>query len=706
MRLMPVLSALVACNIGLAITELDHEKIQRSLEARTWAHETRDLSSLLGDLETCEGCERVLSVLKAVVKTGDDALIALGKRLCKDSSAYDSQFCNGVVEREAPSIASIIRTMEVGSSSARHFCMTFLGVCSAPAINHWNVDFASPKLCSEVKIKSVGGRKPIQVIHYSDIHVDPLYEKGSNTKCGKPTCCRSYTEDDKPGKTKNPAGPFGDHSCDAPTTLEKSMYDFIKKEFPHAAFTLFTGDIVDHGLWNTSKSYNQGLIQQSYEMMNDGLNIVYGATGNHEVHPPNIFEPESLGSQTRWVYETLSKEWSRWIDGASLPEAQAVGGYSTKYPNGNLRIISLNTNMYYRLNFLLYQKQLEKDPNGQFAWLAKELDAAEKAGENVYIIGHMPMGDADALPDGSNYFDQIVNRYASTIRAMFFGHTHLDHFEISYSNYAERTHDNAVAISYICPSLTPTSGMPSFKVYDVDPETFAVIDAKTYMADMNDESFQNNGPTWKQYYSAKEVYGEIASPRLAGAKAELSPSFWHNVTVAFEKNQTHFDAYMERKSRGWKTDQKCADKCRQTEICALRAGRAQDNCWVPVPGIHFSKRDGSGHNHNKHDECGSSVSRDILSNLVRRLDMLEMLQERFLAEGATIEPILVRREEPSSSATATQTQNYCVAGPENSSSTGSATGGVATATAVKGNAARGPGAAAFWASGVFALLAL
>jgi sphingomyelin phosphodiesterase len=509
---------------------------------------------------------------------------------------------------------------------------------------------------------------------------------------------------DEPGKTKNPAGEFGDHHCDTPTTLEKSMYEYIKKEFPDAAFSLFTGDIVDHGLWNTSKPYNQDLIEHSYEMMTNNLNLVYGTAGNHEAHPPNIFEPKSVGNETQWVYDTLSQEWARWIGNASV-EAKAIGAYSTKYPKGNLRVISLNTNMYYRLNFILYQKELEKDPNGQIAWLAKELDAAEKANESVYIIGHMPLGEADALPDSSNYFDQVVNRYSTTIKAMFFGHTHLDHFEISYSNYAARAHNNAIAISYICPSLTPTSGMPSFRVYDVDPDTFAVLDAKTYIADMDDKSYQTSGPTWRQYYSAKEIYGAITSPRL-DATAELSPSFWHNVTVAFEKNQTSFDGYMARKSRGWKADKQCTDKCRDTEICGLRAGRAQDNCWAPTPGVHFSKRDESQHNHNKHDECGTSVSKDILSALVRRVDMLEMVQERFLAEGATVAPIIVRREEPSSSAppTPTQTEDNCEPGAANATSSVTTTG--AASPTPKGNAAAGVGPMALLALGAIAALSI
>lgn len=77
--------------------------------------------------------------------------------------------------------------------------------------------------------------------------------------------------------------------------------------------------------------------------------------------------------------------------------------------------------MYYKENFWLYEATMETDPSGQLAWLVTELQAAEDAGERVYIIGHMPMGAGDALYDGSNYFDQIVNRYEATIAALFFG---------------------------------------------------------------------------------------------------------------------------------------------------------------------------------------------------------------------------------------------------------------------------------------------
>jgi sphingomyelin phosphodiesterase len=143
----------------------------------------------------------------------------------------------------------------------------------------------------------------------------------------------------------------------------------------------------------------------------------------------------------------------------------------------------------------------------------------------------------------------------------------------------------------------------------------------------------------------------MVSPPLIHPKAQLTPAFWHNVTVAFEKNETLFNEYMTRKSRGWEVNKKCTDKCREDEICDLRAARVEDSCHTPIPGVRFSRRrrEGKGrgsreeetkqqHNHNKHDECGASVSRDILSALVRRPDMLQIVQRNFLARMATVGP--------------------------------------------------------------------
>jgi sphingomyelin phosphodiesterase len=278
--------------------------------------------------------------------------------------------------------------------------------------------------------------------------------------------------------------------------------------------------------------------------------------------------------------------------------------------------------MYYVQNYWLYRKTMLRDPNNQFEWLVTELDKAEMAGERVWIIGHMSVGAHDAFHDQSNYLDQIVNRYSYTIAGMFYGHTHKDHFQISYSDYKNRKAETASAMSYIGPSLTPTSGMPAFRVYLVDPVTFAVLDHETYITDMSDPSFQKS-PVWKKYYSAKEAYAPLlGNSSFLDPTTELTPAFWHRLTEVFERNQDAFNHYVARKSRGWDV-QSCDGVCRDLEICELRAARAQDNCFDPAPGVHFKKR---AENPQERDECGISVSRATMGSLAVRGEGVMLLR--------------------------------------------------------------------------------
>lgn len=227
---------------------------------------------------------------------------------------------------------------------------------------------------------------------------------------------RPYTPADAPGNNDFPAGPFGDHNCGAPLSLEQSMYNAIKTFSPD--FALFTGDIVDHAIWNTTVEQNTAEITMAYHHMADTGLFVYGTVGNHEMSPANAIPPSHLGSSAQWLYNVISDAWARWI--GTPEEIKTIGAYSIKHPNTNLRIISVSTNMWYTLNFWLYNGVM-RDPSGHLQWLVGELDKAEKVGERVYLVGHMPMGTSDALHDGSNYFDQVVNRYQATIAGMFFG---------------------------------------------------------------------------------------------------------------------------------------------------------------------------------------------------------------------------------------------------------------------------------------------
>lgn len=182
-------------------------------------------------------------------------------------------------------------------------------------------------------------------------------------------------------------------------------------------------------------------------------------------------------------------------------------------------------------------------------------------------------------------------------------------------------------MSYIAPSMTPMSGHPAFRVYTVDPITFGVLDAVTYIANMSDPSFNSaEGPKWTKYYSAKETYGPLITKGEAAEEDELAPAFWHSVTEVLEKDASAFEEFFARRKRGWAAGS-CEGECKSTEICKLRAARAQDNC-VP-PGLRFgllreSKESGV---RVERDECEGSVVRDTLGSLVVDSEMLAAFEK-------------------------------------------------------------------------------
>jgi sphingomyelin phosphodiesterase len=209
----------------------------------------------------------------------------------------------------------------------------------------------------------------------------------------------------------------------------------------------------------------------------------------------------------------------------------------------------------------------------------------------------------------------------------------VDQLEIAYSDYSSdytlRTANDAIEVSYICPSMTPTSGPPAFRVYSVDPVTFGVLDIETYIANISDPSYQIS-PVWQKYYSAKEIYGPLVTPPLTDPTAELTPEFWHNVTAAFINDDTAFQGYIARQTRGFDVSD-CTGTCKSSEICGIRAAESQYNCGTITPGISFKKRDEFAERSLgtvEVGECEGSQARPIIAKIVAQQGMLEEAARR------------------------------------------------------------------------------
>ncbi|KAJ6460506.1 sphingomyelin phosphodiesterase [Mycena sanguinolenta] len=565
---------------------------------------TDALLSAVQNADDCPSCLAMLSAFQTIALTGDDAFIVAFTNLCIGLGADDPDVCTGIVGLHGPILAHDLRSINTIGQTAEKLCDALLGMCVTHPINPFTVPFPKPPPSNPKKFIS-RGRPPIQVAHLSDVHIDRMYTVGSEANCTKSICCRDFP--DSPAIPTEPALPNGNSNCDSPISLGDSMLEEVERLNPR--FSIFTGDVVVRADWLV----HQPEATTDLRAFNEQMASKLSAPVFPSLAPVNSFARSTSHTKnnSQFVFDTQSASWEQWIGPTAAFEVDHnSGSYSAKIPDLNLRIIAINTQYWYKQNFWLYDSDVfQPDPNGVIAFLVHALQAAEDAGDRAWIIGHIPLGKEDTMQDQSNYYDQVLQRYINTIAGQFFGHSHKDQFEIAYSNYSEQTAANAVSVGLIGPALTPSSGNPAFKFYDVDPDTFSVVDSSVIFSNLSDPEFPVR-PTWRLYYSARETYGPLVG---LAPDEPLSAAFWHNLTEVFGVNETAFQMFNTFISRGGAVTA-CDADCQNATICDMRAFRSQNNCDTPTPGFSFRRR--ATVSHAEHDSCEGSGLAHILSRMV------------------------------------------------------------------------------------------
>lgn len=90
---------------------------------------------------------------------------------------------------------------------------------------------------------------------------------------------------------------------------------------------------------------------------------------------------ESISSA--WLYKSADRLWIKLGLPAEVSSTIQHGGYYTVLARPGFRIVSINTNYCYTLNWWTLYKS--DDPASGLQWLNKILEKAEKAGEKVRI---------------------------------------------------------------------------------------------------------------------------------------------------------------------------------------------------------------------------------------------------------------------------------------------------------------------------------
>ncbi|KAF8589271.1 Metallo-dependent phosphatase [Ramaria rubella] len=459
--------------------------------------------------------------------------------------------------------------------------------------------FAKPKPRGARAPRPSGGRA-LKVVHLSDFHIDPRYTIGSEANCTEFLCCR-------PGGTNAlnsptpllPAPRFGSFECDTPWSLASAVMHAVAPLTGSAGegaapidFTIFTGDLVSHDNDNAlSRAYVEYSQSAVYSLFKEylGGGPVYAALGNHDTWPqaydaPHSLQPEQLSQQFEWNYEHLADLWRTegWISEEVAAVSKATySAYSTVTPHG-LKIITMNTDFWYYRDASRWfglVSMTNPDVSGMLRFVTDELQAAEDAGQRVWIMGHVPPGfdGTNALPNAPNLFYQIVERFSPhVIAGVFFGHNHDQQMFLWYANNGTTmSADTVLTPGWIGGSVTPLAGLNSgFSMYEVDPVTFDVMDAYTWFANVSSFPELDHqtavGPAYHFEFSAREDYGgDFKWP----SDAPLNGTFWHLVTESMETNPAIVNKFVLNQGRQSSLTTNCTStECQNAKICYLRSG--------------------------------------------------------------------------------------------------------------------------------------
>lgn len=544
----------------------------------------------------CTRCQATLAVAKSVAEVVPTSVPDLLVTLCKQFKFESDATCTN--EYAATSYGAIWTQVfafaDVNGLDGRYICnrlsRTF---CPAPTVSPLNTTDIFPKRKPANATAPKASGVKVKVLHLSDFHLDPRYAVASEANCTSGMCCR--TDVHAPGLTlpqiELPAPLYGAFHCDSPYYLGLAALQAIgpltgtTKEAPFA-WTIYTGDLVSHESQNQlSRAYVEYTEYSVYEMFREYIGSpIFPVLGNHNTNPDAInaphSEPDGLGHQFSWNFDHVAGLWQHngWIDSETAQEARLhYGAYSVKNQYG-LRIITLNTDFWYRNNFLNFYNMSNPDVSGMQAFLIQELQAAEDVGERVWIIGHVLTGwdGSNPLPNPTDLFYQIVDRYSPHVIAnIFFGHTHEDQFMIYYANNGSDTSSaNALTTGWIGPSVTPLTNLNSgFRMYEVDTGSFDVYEAYTWYSDVSsypDLNTSSTGPAFQLEYSTREAYA-IGWPQ----DAPLNATYWHAVTEAMEDDISLVSLFNTFEGKSSVMTPNCtSEACAQARICYMRSGSA------------------------------------------------------------------------------------------------------------------------------------
>ncbi|XP_075869159.1 cyclic GMP-AMP phosphodiesterase SMPDL3A [Nelusetta ayraudi] len=389
--------------------------------------------------------------------------------------------------------------------------------------------------------------------HITDLHLDPTYHQSPDpTK----VCFSSK------GVPVTQAGMFGDFLCDSPYRLIQSAFRHMANHTAPQDFVIWTGDSPPHvppGELSTQMVIDV-LTNMTQTIRQHFPNLtVFPALGNHDYWPQ-----DQMPTSTNAIYQAAARLWKPWLQREALGTLSRGGYYSQRVKPG-LRLVSLNTILYYSPDKATRNLT---DPAEQFQWLQDTLEESAKNKEKVYIIAHVPVGylpfarDVTAIREQHNQrLVAICRKYSHVIAGHFYGHTHRDSVMVLLDEQGKPVNSLFVspAVTPIKSVLEPYSNNPAYRMYLYDTSDFSVLDIWQYYLNLT-EANREQRSDWRLEYTMSKAFG-LADLRPASL-LQLGRSFQKPSSGSFARYFSHFMV-------GYDRSIVCKDDCKVDQVCAV-----------------------------------------------------------------------------------------------------------------------------------------
>lgn len=130
-------------------------------------------------------------------------------------------------------------------------------------------------------------------------------------------------------------------------------------------------------------------------------------------------------------------------------------------------------------------------------------------------------------------------------------------------------------MAFIGPSITPLTGLNAgYQLYQVDAETYSVMDIQTYFANVS-ESNTWTTPVWQFEYDARKAYGPGVMNGSWPSTAPLNATFFNMLTESMLTNQTYVEMYNLYETKSSVVTKNCTSAaCAKQKVCYIRSGSA------------------------------------------------------------------------------------------------------------------------------------